>query len=66
MQVLSKGYVGRTLVCSKCYALLAYNEADIYGENLVYCPLCKNCNIIDYNKNYNGIVKNDTSTSSNE
>ena len=56
MVVFSKTYPGRILICSKCGALLGYNETDIYGANLIYCPLCKNCNEIDYAKGYDGIV----------
>lgn len=41
MQVLSQGYCGRTLVCTQCYSLLAFNEKDIYDKKYVYCPLCK-------------------------
>lgn len=57
MQVLSPKFPGRILICDRCGALLAYNEADVYGVNLVYCPLCKNANEIEYNKNYDGMVK---------
>ena len=56
MEILSPKYPGRILICDKCGALLAYNNADIYG-NLVYCPLCKNGNQIDFDKNYDGIIK---------
>ena len=57
MQVLSPTFVGRILVCDRCGALLNYTEADIYGTNLVYCPLCKNANTIQYDKNYDGVIK---------
>lgn len=57
MQVLSPVFVGRILVCQQCGALLNYKESDIYGTNLVYCPLCKYANEILYDKNYNGEVK---------
>lgn len=55
MEILSPKYPGRILICDKCGALLAYNNADIYGD-LVYCPLCKNGNQIEFDKNYDGIV----------
>lgn len=58
MEVLSTKFPGRILICDRCGALLAYKEADIYGENLIYCPLCKFCNQIDYVKGYDGIIKN--------
>lgn len=57
MQVLSPVFVGRILVCQQCGALLNYKESDIYGANLVYCPLCKYANEILYDKNYNGEIK---------
>ena len=57
MNVLSNKFIGRILICENCSALLQYNEGDIYGTNLVYCPLCKFCNTIDYDKTYDGLVK---------
>ena len=57
MEVLSAKFPGRILICEKCGALLAYNSGDIYG-NLVYCPLCKAANKIDFDKEYDGIIKN--------
>ena len=56
--ILTKGYPGRILVCAGCGSLLSYQESDIYGANLIYCPVCKYCNTIDYDKNFNGIIKN--------
>jgi len=42
MEVLSPKYPGRMIICEGCGALLGHiQEADIYAENLVYCPLCK-------------------------
>lgn len=58
MEVLSPKFPGRLLICQNCGALLSYNEHDIYGSD-VYCPLCKAKNTIDYDKNYNGIIKGD-------
>ena len=57
MQVLSPTFPGRILICDRCGALLAYNNSDIYGANLIYCPICKNANEIDFDKNYNGVVE---------
>lgn len=57
MQVLSQKYPGRTLICDQCNALLAYNNSDVYGANIVYCPLCHHANEIEYDKNYDGIVE---------
>lgn len=56
MQILSEIFPGRILICSECGCLFSYNEKDIYGSD-VYCPLCKQKNIIDYNKNYDGIIQ---------
>jgi DNA-directed RNA polymerase subunit M/transcription elongation factor TFIIS len=56
MQVLSPTFPGLILICEQCGALLSYNKTDIYGANLVYCPLCKHANEIEYDKNYDGIV----------
>ena len=56
MIVLSEKFPGRILICQNCGALLAYNSGDIYGD-LVYCPLCKFANKIDFDKNYDGIIK---------
>ena len=60
MIVLSEKYPGILIICEKCGAVLAaIKSSDIYGENLVYCPLCKFANQINYNKNYDGIVQED-------
>lgn len=50
IQVLSPKFPGRILICDRCGALLSYQEEDVYGENLVYCPVCKNANKILYVK----------------
>lgn len=55
IKVLSPTYPGFICICEKCGCLFSYQNADIYG-NLIYCPLCKKDNKIDYDKNYNGIV----------
>ena len=31
--------------------------SDIYGESYVYCPLCKAQNTLEFNKKYDGVVK---------
>lgn len=46
MEVLYPKFPGNILICNKCGALLSYTKRDIYGGNLVYCPLCKNANQI--------------------
>jgi len=58
MEVLSRKHPGIMIICQGCGAVLAnIQPSDIYGENLVYCPLCKYCNELDYRKNYDGIVR---------
>lgn len=57
MEVLSQKYPGIMIICQGCGAVLAnIQRSDIYGANLVYCPLCKHANEIEYDKNYDGIV----------
>lgn len=58
MIVLSRKFPGLTIICKNCGALLKYEESDIYGKNLVYCPLCKTANEVNYDKNYNGVIEN--------
>lgn len=58
MEILSQKFPGRICICNHCGALIAnIQESDIYSDNIVYCPLCKTGNYIEYNKNYNGIVE---------
>ena len=59
MIVYSEKYPGRIIICENCGCLYGYNEHDIYGHD-VYCPLCKAKTTIDYDKNYDGIVKEKT------
>jgi len=55
MEVLSQKYPGIMIICQGCGAVLAnIQKSDIYGANLVYCPLCKHANEIEYDKNYEG------------
>ena len=56
MIVLSPQFVGRILICNNCGAVLAYNDQDIYGKNILYCPICKHQHFLDYDKEYNGII----------
>jgi len=57
MEVLSQKYPGIMIICQGCGAVLAnIQKSDIYGANLVYCPLCKHANEIEYDKNYDGMV----------
>lgn len=56
VEIIYPKFPGRILICYNCNALLAYKEEDIYSKNIVYCPVCKCSNEIEYNKEYNGIV----------
>jgi len=61
MEVLSQKYPGIIIVCQGCGAVLSnIQKSDIYGANLVYCPICKHQNILEYDKNYEGEVKSDS------
>ncbi len=56
MRVISQDFIGRLIVCSNCGALLEWEDKDVYDGD-IYCPLCKQKTHIDYDKNYDGIVK---------
>lgn len=51
IEVIYPKFPGRILICDRCGVLLRYEESDIYGDNIVYCPVCKYDNKIKYNKN---------------
>lgn len=64
MEVLTRTHPGLYIICDGCGALLAnIQKSDIYGANLVYCPLCKYQNIMEIDKNYDGIVKEEKNDS---
>ncbi len=65
MRVISQDFIGRLIICSNCGALLEWEDKDIYGED-IYCPLCKQKTHIDYNKNYDGIIKKEEIKEKNE
>ena len=56
MRVISPQFPGRIIICSACGALLEWEDKDVYSGD-IYCPICKQKTHIDYDKNYNGIVK---------
>ena len=56
MRVISQEFLGRLITCQNCGALLEWEDKDVYGSD-IYCPICKKSNHIDYDKNYDGIVK---------
>lgn len=61
MEVISIKFPGRICICEQCGALLGnIQESDIYSENIVYCPICKHGNYILYNKNYDGVIKDES------
>ena len=51
IEVIYPKFPGRILICDRCGALLRYEESDIYGDNIIYCPVCKYDNKIKYSKN---------------
>ena len=56
MIIISPTFIGHLVTCSSCGALLSWGEHDIYDGN-IFCPLCKQKMPIDYDKNYDGIIK---------
>ena len=56
MRVISQDFIGRLIICSNCGALLEWEDKDVYDGD-IYCPLCKQKTHIDYDKNYDGIIK---------
>ena len=57
MVILSNKHPGIMIVCQGCGAVLAdIQKSDVYGANLVYCPLCRFQNLLEYDKNYDGII----------
>lgn len=57
MRVISPKFPGLLIICSNCGALFALeSDHDIYDGD-IYCPLCKAKTHIDYDKNYDGIIK---------
>lgn len=65
MQVISSQFPGLILICNQCGALLQYTMADVYGNNLVYCPICKHANEIEYDRNYDGVEIKDVDSNAN-
>lgn len=58
MKVISQVFPGIMIVCQGCGCLIGdIKPSDIYAENLIYCPLCRFQNILEFNKNYDGIIK---------
>ena len=67
MQVLLNKYPGLMIICEGCGSVLAdIKPSDIYGNNFVYCPICKHQNILNFDKTYDGMVKNDVENNSND
>ena len=60
MEILSKRHPGLFFICEQCSALIGdVHENEIYNGFDVYCPICKYKNRINYDKSYDGVVKND-------
>lgn len=59
MRVISSTFPGIMIICQNCGCLIGdIKPSDIYAENLIYCPLCRFQNTLEFNKSYDGIVKN--------
>lgn len=59
MEVLSQKYPGIMIICQGCGCLIGnIKPSDIYAENLIYCPLCRFQNTLEFNKSYDGIIEN--------
>lgn len=56
MEVLYPKFPGLLAICEGCSALLHYTPKDIYG-NVIYCPLCKAAIEVPFDKNYDGLIK---------
>ena len=41
VKVLVDHFLGLTVYCTKCGALLGYTAQDIYEKQYIYCPRCK-------------------------
>lgn len=62
MEILYPKHPGRIVICDYCGALLAYNDKDVYDGD-IYCPICKQKTHVDYDKNYDGIIKESVNVS---
>ena len=56
MQVLSQKFVGHIATCETCGALLSWQAYDVY-DGYIYCSICKQKTFVNFDKNYDGIVK---------
>ena len=57
MKIISPVFPGRIAICPTCGVLLGdIKDSDIYGQD-IYCLVCKQKIPIDYDKNYDGIIK---------
>ena len=58
MKVLSNRCPGIYFICENCGSVVIdVKDNEIYNERDVYCPICKFKNEILFDKNYDGIVK---------
>lgn len=46
-------------ICENCDCLFVFDDNDVYEDHYVYCVQCGFKNRIEYEKNYDGVVKND-------
>ena len=59
MRVISPKFLGRLITCSSCGALLQWDDNDVY-DGVVYCSICKQPTPVDYDKKYDGIIKEES------
>lgn len=58
MKVLSVKHPGLWFICEQCSAVVIdVQDNEIYNGRDVYCPICHALNEILFDKNYDGIVK---------
>ena len=61
MEILSQKYPGLYFICEQCGGMIGnVKNNEIYEGNCVYCPICHWKNKLEYNTNYDGIIKNDS------
>ncbi len=56
MEVIINKFPGLLATCDKCGSILRWTPQDVYGK-VVYCPLCKNSIEVPFDKNYDGVIK---------
>lgn len=62
MKILSPTYPGSIFICQDCNCLFSYNQQDIQENHFVYCPVCHIRQRVPLDLSYEGEVKNDSKT----